>query len=155
MTTDGTWLDDDQQRAWRGWLALSARLPGALARDLQQHSDLSLPDFDVLVQLSESAQGRVRFSGLATALAWQRSRLSHHVARMAGRGLVQRVECDDDGRGAFVEITTAGRSAIETAAPGHVATVRRLVFDALDPEQVRLLEELTGTLLQRLDAEST
>jgi len=154
MTDDAPWLDDDEQRAWRGWLALSTRLPGALARDLQANSDLSLPDFDVLVQLSESETGRVRFSVLATALVWQRSRLSHHVARMAGRGLVRRVECDDDGRGAFVEITGAGRAGIEAAAPGHVATVRRLVFDALDDEQVRLLEELTGTLLARLDAES-
>lgn len=154
MTADGPWLDDDEQRAWRSWLALSTRLPGALARDLQAHSELSLPDFDVLVQLSESEAGQVRFAGLATALGWQRSRLSHHVARMARRGLVQRVECDDDGRGAFVAITPAGRASIETAAPGHVATVRRLVFDALDADQVRLLEELTGVLLARLDDES-
>ena len=154
MTTDETpWLDDAQQQVWRAWLALGSRLQAALNRQLQRDSDLSLPDFDVLVQLTDAADGRVRVSGLAAALGWERSRLSHHVTRMERRGLVVREECDDDGRGAFVVLTPAGRTAIERAAPDHVRTVRSLVFDALTPAEVASLGSITAKVLDRLEAQ--
>ena len=146
------WLDDDEQRTWRALLAVQSRLPAALSRDLQRHSDLSLQDFDVLVQLTEHPQGRLRVSALASELTWERSRLSHHVARMERRGLVARVECGDDGRGAFIEVTAAGRTAIADAAPAHVEEVRRLVFDALSPDEVRVLGELQAKILARIDS---
>src|SRR3954454_9231455 len=98
----GRWLTDTQQRVWRSWLAANALLPAALHRELQADAGLSLPDFDVLVRLTDSGEGRVRMSDLARALTWERSRLSHHVKRMERRGLVRREECPDDGRGAFV-----------------------------------------------------
>lgn len=146
------WLDQEQQTVWRAWLDVAARLPAALHRDLQADSDLSLPDFDVLVQLTEHPEGRMRASALAHALAWERSRLSHHVGRMERRGLLAREECDDDGRGAWVVVTDGGRAAIERAAPAHVATVRDLLFDALTPEQVSELGAIMATIGARLDA---
>jgi len=152
MSADGTpWLDDRQQQAWRAWLAMGSRLPAALNRQLQRDSDLSLQDFDVLVQLTDAEDGRVRVSALAAALGWERSRLSHHVTRMERRGLVAREECGDDGRGAFVVLTPEGRAAIEAAAPGHVRTVRSLVFDALTPAEVASLEAITAKVLGRLE----
>jgi len=152
MSADGTpWLDDRQQQAWRAWLAMGSRLPAALNRQLQRDSDLSLQDFDVLVQLTDVEDGRVRVSALAAALGWERSRLSHHVTRMERRGLVAREECGDDGRGAFVVLTPEGRAAIEAAAPGHVRTVRSLVFDALTPAEVASLEAITSKVLGRLE----
>ncbi|GAB3791360.1 MarR family winged helix-turn-helix transcriptional regulator [Nocardioides ungokensis] len=152
MSADETpWLDDRQQQAWRAWLAMGSRLPAALNRQLQRDSDLSLQDFDVLVQLTDTEDGRVRVSALAAALGWERSRLSHHVTRMERRGLVAREECGDDGRGAFVVLTPEGRAAIEAAAPGHVRTVRSLVFDALTPAEVASLEAITSKVLGRLE----
>lgn len=148
MTT--RWLDPEEQRTWRAMLAVQAHLPAALSRDLQRDAGLSLSDFDVLVQLTEHPEGRRRVAALADALAWERSRVSHHVARMAKRGLVERVECEDDGRGAYIAVTPAGRAAIEAAAPRHVAEVRRLVLDALTPDEVRLLGDLQERILARL-----
>lgn len=158
VTDPGPWLDDREQLVWRQWLALSARLPAALHRHLQDGAGLSLPDFDVLVRLTD-AEGadagagapRLRAGDLAEALQWERSRLSHHLRRMEGRGLVAREECADDGRGAFVVLTDAGRAAIEAAAPDHVRLVRSLVFDALTPAQVDALGEVTAAVLARLD----
>src|SRR4051794_958070 len=114
------WLTDKQQRVWRSWLATTAQLPAALHRELQADAGLSLPDFDVLVQLTEAADGRVRITDLARALMWERSRVSHHLTRMERRGLVRREECHDDRRGAFVVLTSEGRAAIDGAAPAHV-----------------------------------
>lgn len=149
MTDDVRWLRDDEERLWRRWLHLNALLAAELHRELQADG-LSLPDFDVLVQLTDRPDGKVRLGGLASALSWDRSRVSHHVTRMERRGLVEREECADDGRGAFVVVTGEGRAAIEAAAPGHVRAVRRLVFDALDPDEARDLGQVVEKLLARL-----
>jgi DNA-binding MarR family transcriptional regulator len=153
-TSETPWLTSDQQAVWRAWLDVAARLPVALGRDLQARDGLSLPDFDVLVQLSEDPGGRLRFSALAGVLQWERSRLSHHVARMQRRGLVEREECLDDARGAYVVLTGVGREAIEAAAPAHVALVRELLFDVLSAEQVEQLGAILEPVSARL-AEQT
>ncbi len=145
------WLTDDQQRAWRGLVQMTSRLNARLNRELQQASGLSLADYDVLVLLTEAPDGRLRMFQLVEDLQWEQSRLSHHIARMQRRGLVAREECTTDKRGAFVVLTDAGRDAIEKAAPAHVATVRRLVFDGLPEKQVAALESIAEEVLSRLD----
>ena len=147
------WLSSQEQSVWRQWLAVNGALPAAMNQRLISDAGLSLQDFDVLVQLTDTPSGQVRVSALAEALGWERSRLSHHVKRMTARGLVARDDCDDDGRGAYVVLTDAGRTAIENAAPDHVETVRRLVFDALDDDDLAALRRITGRVLERLRAE--
>jgi DNA-binding MarR family transcriptional regulator len=144
------WLDADQQRAWRAFLSLQGRLNARLNRQLQADSGLSLADYDVLVQLTDAPDGRLRPFELQRFLQWEQSRLSHHLSRMARRGLVTREECTADGRGAEIVLTDAGRGAIEAAAPGHVDTVRRLFFEGLSPAQVAGLERLAVAVLDRL-----
>lgn len=154
MTTDARWLDDAQQRVWRQWLDVTTRLPTALNRQLQDISDLSLPDLDVLVPLSEHPEGRLRVRELADRLQWERSRVSHHVSRMERRLLVRREECDDDRRGWWVILTVEGRRAIEAVAPDHVRFVREIFFDSLEPGDLEVLGEITAGIAARLDRES-
>ena len=153
MTAESPWLPVEAQQLWRRWLRLNALLPGALHRELQADAGLSLPDFDVLVELTDRPDARVRVSDLARGLHWERSRVSHHVTRMERRGLVRREECRDDGRGAWVVLTERGRAAIEHAAPAHVATVRRLVFDALTPQEAEVMAEVIEKVLARLEGD--
>lgn len=150
MTSDGPWLTEKQQRLWRECLAVNAQLPAALHRQLQADSGLSLQDFDVLVHLTDTTEGKVRVSTLADTLKWERSRLSHHIRRMEGRGLVQREECPDDGRGAFVVVTPAGRTAIHRAAPAHAQTVKHLVFDSSTDQELDIVAGFTAKVLNRL-----
>src|SRR3712207_6415812 len=150
MTEDSPWLDDRQQRLWRAWVATASQLPAALHRQLQTDSGLSLQDFEVLVRLTEAPDSRARVTDLAHAAGWERSRLSHHIKRMEGRGLVRREECCDDGRGAFVVLTPAGRAAVEAAAPAHARTVRALVFDDLTEHELELVARFTERTLNRL-----
>ena len=149
--TDPRWLTADEQRAWRAYLRMQARLTTELNRQLQATSQLSLADYDVLVQLSDTAEGRLRPYELQRALDWEQSRLSHHLSRMQRRGLVQREECDDDGRGMFIVLSEAGRAALTAAAPGHVDAVRRIFFDALEPAQTDAIHQLATQVLKRLD----
>ena len=151
MADESPWLPAEAQQLWRRWLRLNALLPGVLHRELQADAGLSLPDFDVLVQLTDRSDARVRVSDLARGLHWERSRVSHHVTRMERRGLVRREECRDDGRGAWVVLTEEGRAAIGHAAPAHVATVRRLVFDALTPLETEVMAEVIEKVLARLE----
>jgi DNA-binding MarR family transcriptional regulator len=151
MTSEVRRLTADEERVWRLWLTLNARLSATLHKELQEDAGLSMPDFEVLIHLTDSPEGRMRVTDLARLLQWERSRVSHHVTRMERRGLVQRVECAEDARGAFIVITPQGRAAIEQAAPCHVNTVRRLVFDALSPQEVEAFSTIIEKALARLE----
>src|SRR3978361_1350095 len=113
------WLNEEEARAWRGWIRASEHLRACLNRELQRDG-LSDADFAVLVQLSESPDQRVRMSDLAARMAWSKSRLSHQVSRMAERNLLARENCPNDARGAYAALTPHGLSEIRRAAPGHV-----------------------------------
>jgi DNA-binding MarR family transcriptional regulator len=151
VTTDVRWLDATQQRAWRGFLDLHARLAAKLNRDLQQTSGLSLTDYDVLVHLTDVPDGRLRAFELGERLQWDKSRVSKQVSRLAARRLVAKEECETDRRGAYVVLTTTGRQAIEAAAPAHVELVHRLVFDTLTPGQIREWAAISTAILRQLE----
>lgn len=148
------WLTAEEQHAWRSFVRLHERLGGRLARLLQTESNLSAADFAVLVNLTDVPEGRRRYQDLALALEWEKSRMSHHIARMAGRGLVVREECLEDGRGAFVAITEAGRAAIEAAAPLHVKAVRSLFLDHVTPAELRTVAEVSERVVEKLEEEA-
>ena len=144
------WLTADEQRAWRTYLRMSSLLPAQLNRQLQHDSGLTLPEYEVLVQLSEAPQQRLRPFQICEALNWEQSRLSHQLSRMQRRGLVTREECEADGRGAFVVLTAAGAEAIGSAAPGHVAAVRQLIFDRLSDDQRAAFEHACAAIVDAL-----
>lgn len=145
------WLDSREEHLWRTWLRVNTLITSALHRELQLNSTLSLPDFEVLVHLTDADDDRLRVSELGRGLQWEKSRLSHHLRRMAARGLVERTECAEDARGAFIAVTPQGRAEIEKAAPGHVRAVRRLVFDDFDPEQQAQVSDFLDRTLARLE----
>jgi len=149
----GNWLTDDQQRIWRNYLALGARLQTAMNRQLQRDCGLSLADYEVLVALSEL--GETRIYELGDHLSWEQSRLSHQLRRMRLRGLIVRHDSAEDRRGATVEITKVGRGVISAAAPGHVDLVRSVVFDGLGAADLRALDALTTSALTRLAEHET
>jgi DNA-binding MarR family transcriptional regulator len=129
---------------------MQGELNAHLSRQMSVDSEISMADFAVLVQLTDTVDGRVRVLELARLLNWEKSRISHHVARMEKRGLVRRENCGSDGRGSFVVLTEQGRSAIEEAAPSHAETVRALVFDQLSDAEVEALREISEKIFTRL-----
>jgi len=129
------WLDDDEQRAWRSWVNASLLLPDRLSRDLAEKHGLTMADYEILVQLSEHPERRIRMSELAERTLSSRSRLSHQIDRMVDAGLVTREACTDDRRGSFAVLTVTGWDTIVAAAPDHVAAVREHLVDLLGPER--------------------
>ncbi len=149
--TDVRWLDEREERAWRALQFMQMRLEAELARQLANGSGLSYPDYLVLVALTDRTEGRLRLFELGEILGWEKSRLSHHIGRMADRGLVKKEKCDSDRRGAFVAVTKHGRRAIEAAAPGHVDIVRHLFIDKVTPAELDVISIVAERVLASFD----
>lgn len=147
MTT--AWLDEREQRAWRGFQTLHSQLLGALSRRLLADSGLSDSDYAVLVALSEAPDERLRAHELCRELVWEKSRLSHQLRRMEERGLLRREACEEDARGQVVVLSAAGRRTIEAAAPAHVAAVRELFIDLLTRDQLDVLGDIAEAVSSR------
>ena len=147
------WLDEREHRAWRALQLMQMQLTARITADLAATSELSYSDYVVLVGLSDRPDGRMRLFELARTLGWEKSRVSHQIARMVGRGLVTKVKCGEDRRGANVVMTPRGRKAIEAAAPHHVATVRRLFIDQLSPQELEAVGAAAEKILDVLTRE--
>ena len=151
LMTKTRWLTEREERAWRALQFMQMRIEGELARQLAAESGLSYPDYLVLVALTDLPDGRMRLFELADVLGWEKSRASHHVGRMVHRGLVKKEKCDSDRRGFYVVVTARGRRDIESAAPGHVAAVRRLFVDRLTPGQLDAIGDAAEAVLAGFD----
>ncbi|MFG2556931.1 MarR family winged helix-turn-helix transcriptional regulator [Streptomyces sp. NPDC048581] len=140
MTT--RWLTPEEQRAWRAYIGAALLVEDALDRQLQQEAGMPHMYYSILSTLSESPERRLRMTDLAERLKITRSRLTYAVTRLEKDGLVRREDCRWDKRGSVAALTDEGMRVLEGAAPGHVETVRSLLFDRLTPEQVGQLEEI-------------
>ncbi len=145
---DTRWLTDDEQHVWRAYLDVTRLLLDRLQRQLVEDSGLSLPEYEILVQLSETDGRQMRMSELAERVVNSRSRLTHAVARLEQRGLVLRESCPDDGRGVLCKLSDQGFDLLVEAAPGHVEAVRRIMFDPLTGPDVTAL----GTAMNKIRA---
>jgi DNA-binding MarR family transcriptional regulator len=145
------WLDDEQQRTWRAWLAVAELVPRVLDTQLQRDAGLSHAAYVVLAMLSEAPERSRRMSDLARRANQSQSRLSHTVARLEERGWVRRERSLDDGRGNLAVLTDAGWKVVRTVAPGHVDAVRGAMFAPLTPQQTRALGDAMEAILEQLD----
>jgi DNA-binding MarR family transcriptional regulator len=145
------WLDDEEQAAWVRFIAVVELLPGVLDTQLRRDAGLTHFEYFVLAMLSEAPQRTLRMTALALRTNATLPRLSHVVRRLEDRGLVERFPCPEDGRATNARLTEEGWAKVRETAPGHVATVREHVIDALTPRQVRQLGEIAGAVLDRID----
>jgi len=143
------WLTDDEQAAWGTYIRLAKMLMRQLDRDLHPFG-LSTNDYEILVELSEAPENRLRMTELADLTAQSRSRLSHQITRMEAKGLVGRVACDGDKRGTFAVITPRGMATIERVAPSHVDSVRQHFIDHIPPADLAVLTAAYRPVMTRL-----
>lgn len=149
MTTET--LDSVETTAWVRLAALVELLPGVLDSQLRRDADLTHFEYVVLAMLSQAPKRVLRMSALAAQTSATLPRLSHVVTRLEKRGLLRRSPCPEDGRASNVELTDAGWSKFREAAPGHVATVRRVVLDTLSREQLDQVSDIADAILRKID----
>lgn len=149
--TDGTTLDPDDWALWRAFNVMTGQLNLALDRQLQRDAGVSQADYGVILVLGEAHDKRLRTGEIGELLGWEKSRVSHQVARMEARGLVERTACDDDARGTWVSLTNAGRQAMLGAVRRHTETIRELFFDVLEPHEREVLHAASARIVERLN----
>ncbi len=146
------WLNPAEMKAWRSYIIASRHLLEALDNDLTGH-DLSMPDYEILAQLSDAPDRRLRMSELAAITLLSRSRLSHRMKVMEKAGWVKREACPSDKRGYFAVMTPKGWKAIVAAAPEHVASVRERFVDHLSIEDQSAIAEIFSRIEESLRRE--
>ncbi|MEV5435184.1 MarR family transcriptional regulator [Streptomyces sp. NPDC052682] len=147
------WLTDEEQRVWRAYIEAATLLEDHMDRQLQRDAGMPHVYYGLLVKLAESPDRRLRMTELARHAKITRSRLSHAVARLERNGWVRREDCPSDKRGQFAVLTDAGHEVLRRSAPGHVALVRRAVFDRLTPQQQKSLGEIMQIIAEGLQPE--
>jgi DNA-binding MarR family transcriptional regulator len=144
------WLDEEERRAWLGLLGIMRRLEHALDAQLREEG-LTHFEYGVMAGLSEAPQRELRMSTLAAYAEGSLSRLSQVVARLERKGYVHRRPDPADGRYTLANLTDEGYQKMVSAAPGHVAEVRRLVFDPMTKAQVKHLALIGQRILHAID----
>lgn len=151
MSVDTRWLSPEQLAAWIRLTAVLELLPAALDSQLRRDAQLTHFDYYVLAMLSEAPDRTLRMTTLAGYTTATLARLSHVVQRLEGRGLLERFPCPQDRRATNARLTEAGWRKLRESAPGHLTAVRDNVIDALTPDQITQLGEITDAILHRLD----
>ncbi len=148
MTTsqEPRWLGQEEELAWLTLVSVLLTLPGALDAQLQRDAGMTFYEYMVLAALSNDPNRSVRMSELAVLTNGSLPRLSQVVTKLEERGLVRRRRDANDARCTLAVLTNVGLRSLEKAAPGHVGSVRRLIFDPLTPTQVRQLRNIHGRI---------
>ncbi|NQW65146.1 MAG: MarR family transcriptional regulator [Actinobacteria bacterium] len=148
-STNPRWLNPREMKAWRSYIIASRRLLEALDSDLVGH-DLSMADYEVLAQLSDAPNRRMRMSELAELAMLSKSRLSHRMKVMEKAGWVRRELCSEDKRGSWATMTDKGFKAIVAAAPCHVDSVRKRFLDQISIKEQAELAGIFSHLTEEL-----
>ena|ERR1051325_5753895 len=151
--TEPSWLTDEEMAAWEPLAALLVKLPPALDAQVQRDIGVNHFEYGVLAYLAKTSDRRLRLRDLAARIGGSLSRVSHVVKRLEQRGWVVREPTPDDSRYADVVLTDAGFEAGAMAAPGHVATVRRLVIDQLSPTQLRYVRSICTRVVDQINTD--
>jgi DNA-binding MarR family transcriptional regulator len=147
VTDDTPWLTTDELAAWVSLTALIVALPQAIDRQLKRDSGLNFFEYSILSGLSREPGRAMQLSILADLAAGSLSRISHAVSRLEQQGWVHRRAGDTEARGVDAVLTDAGMAKLVEAAPAHVREARRLVVDALSPDELRQLKGICGKLV--------
>jgi len=140
------WLSPDELATWKSMSLMQLQLTALLNRRLNALG-ISYQDYLVLAGLADQPDGQRRVVELGAELGWEKSRASHHITRMCARGLVTKVPCPTDQRGLLVVLTDEGRRLAQAVAPHHVADVRQLFFDHVQPDEQFSLLALSQRVL--------
>jgi DNA-binding MarR family transcriptional regulator len=144
------WLTGDEQRSWRAYILGTELLQHQLDRELREEHDLSFSEYEILVRLSETANGRMRMATLADSMCHSRSRVTHTITRMERADLVRRQASHADGRGVEAVMTRAGRQRLVEAAPTHVRGVRAHLVDLASSGDFEVLGRIFDEVSDRL-----
>lgn len=141
------WLSAEEREGWLFISSIIFNLTRRLENQLQSEAGISFVEYMVLAMLSESDDLSLTMTELAITTNTLPARLSRVVARLEKDGYVRRSLSAEDRRVSICHLLPAGQKKVQEVAPGHVAEVRRQIFDRLTPQQVKQLAEIGEAVL--------
>lgn len=127
-------------RAWRAFLYAHAAVMRELEAQLVAEREMTLAEYDALVQLASAPGARLRMSDLASRVLLSRSGVTRLVDRLETQGLVRRESCGSDARGSFAALTPAGVRRLREAMPIHLRGVEQVFMDVIGDEDAAVVE---------------
>lgn len=143
--------DDSSEWVWRSLQMMEGRIHTRLARRLSEQTVLSHADYVVLAVLNTQPDGWIRVVELADALGWEQSRVSHHIARMTRRGLIEKSACPEDRRGTYLVATPLAQDEFHKADKVYVAAIHDMFIDHLSPDDLDTVRAVARKVLAALD----
>ncbi len=145
-----TYRDTPYLLAWSALFESHALAVRAIGKAIQETAPLTLDEYDLLLTLQRSPDGRARLASLANAALFSKSGITRIVQRMIKRGYLRRERCKSDGRGAFASLTAEGRRALEITWKEYSDAILKLFLPLFSPDEVTglraLLEKVIGEL---------
>ena len=133
------WLTKEEMAAWEPFIVSATHLTSRLSAATMDTHGLTSLDYGILTHLSSDPYWRRRMSSFATLFGVDPSVITYRVRRMGERGLIERVECEDDRRGVNAVLTEAGQSLLDELAPIHLESVRNEFVDLLDADDLEAI----------------
>ncbi len=152
MTETPEALTPTQLRAYFAFTEVSSLLRPAVEKQLRDVGGLSYVQFQLLARLGDSPEGRQRMTDLADGVVYSRSGLTYQAQLLEQRGLITRSPSPDDERSTVVAVTSAGRDILAAVFPGHIDTVRGLLFAPITDEDAAALARILGRVSEHLRA---
>ena len=140
--------NDLAHEAWGLFLVAHARLIQGMGETMQAAGVLPMEQYDVLLALSQAPQRRLRLSELAERIVFSRSGLTRLVDRLEAQGLLRRERFEDDRRGVFAVLTSAGDAAMKKAWPTYKREIEARFADHLSADEARRLRDVLARLIQ-------
>ena len=132
--------------AWVRFLRAHAALTRELSSRLEAVHELTLSDFDVLVQLYYAEGRRMRRVDLARSVLLTASGITRLLDGLEAGGLVAKERCDSDARVTYAVLTEAGVRKIEEARESHLTDIEELFGSRFTAREREQLTELLGRL---------
>jgi DNA-binding MarR family transcriptional regulator len=145
---------DPRVATWRRFLVAHARLERLLDEDLRAEHDLSLAEYDALLQLAEAPGRRLRMHLLADRVLLSRSGVTRLIDRLVRDGSVERDSCLSDARGAEAVLTPAGLARLRTASSTHLRGIADHFVDAIAPDDLAAVDRALHDVLATVDPEA-
>lgn len=143
-------VSEQDWELWRDYFRGGRELVAALDRRLQNDAGISHPEYLLMLTLWNAAEHSLRTGELAEELSWEKSRVSHQVARMEARGLVERRECETDARGVWVVLTADGSRLLLRATRDHTDAIREWFFELMSDDEKRVLGAVAKRMRENL-----
>lgn len=136
---------------WRALMRIVKTLPRHLDNDLVRGAGLTASEYTMLMHLSEAPNRELRMADLAEATGLSASRTTRLVDDLQSRGLVAKRVSSTDGRSNIARLTSAGVTKMKSAWPAHLASVRKRMFDHIEPSAVQRTAQVLSTVAAQLE----